>query len=89
MNDQITQKKKKIEIKKDKKILQAQAEKDGQITLGFLDIDYFKDFNTYFGHQVGDKVLQFVSAVLKEQLKGKIGRVGGDEFIFCFVGKKR
>ena len=81
------------------KILQAQAEKDGQITLGFLDIDHFKevndtydhfkDFNTYFGHQVGDKVLQFVSAVLKEQLKGKIGRVGGDEFIFCFVGKKR
>ena len=71
------------------KILQAQAEKDGQITLGFLDIDHFKDFNTYFGDQVGDKVLQFVSAVLKEQLKGKIGRVGGDEFIFCFVGKKR
>ena len=32
------------------KILQAQAEKDGQITLGFLDIDHFKDFNTYFGH---------------------------------------
>ena len=30
------------------KILQAQAEKDGQITLGFLDIDHFKDFNTYF-----------------------------------------
>ena len=29
------------------KILQAQAEKDGQITLGFLDIDHFKDFNTY------------------------------------------
>ena len=64
-------------------------EKDEQITLGFLDIDHFKDFNTYFGHQVGDKVLQFVSAVLKEQLKGEIGRVGGDEFIFCFVGKKR
>lgn len=73
----------------EQKILQAQAEKDGQITLGFLDIDHFKDFNTYFGDQVGDKVLQFVSAVLKEQLKGEIGRVGGDEFIFCFVGKKR
>ena len=27
--------------------MQAQAEKDGQITLGFLDIDHFKDFNTY------------------------------------------
>lgn len=70
------------------KILQAQAEKDGQITLGFLDIDHFKDFNTYFGHQVGDKVLQFVSAVLKEQLKGKIGRVGGDEFFFVLLVKR-
>lgn len=71
------------------KILQAQAEKDGQITLGFLDIDHFKDFNTYFGHQVGDKVLQFVSAVLKEQLKGEIGRVGGDEFIFFLLVKRK
>ena len=70
-------------------MVEMSKEKDEQITLGFLDIDHFKDFNTYFGHQVGDKVLQFVSAVLKEQLKGKIGRVGGDEFIFCFVGKKR
>ena len=68
------------------KILQAQAEKDGQLTLGF--IDHFKDFNTYFGHQVGDKVLQFVSAVLKEQLKGKIGRVGGDEFFFVLLVKR-
>ena len=71
------------------KILQAQAEKDEQITLGFLDIDHFKDFNTYFGHQVGDKVLQFVSAVLKEQLKGKIGRVGGDEFFFVLLVKRK
>ena len=70
-------------------MVEMSKEKDEQITLGFLDIDHFKDFNTYFGDQVGDKVLQFVSAVLKEQLKGKIGRVGGDEFIFCFVGKKR
>lgn len=68
--------------------MQAQAEKDGQITLGFLDIDHFKDFNTYFGHQVGDKVLQFVSAVLKEQLKGEIGRVGGDEFFFVLLVKR-
>lgn len=70
-------------------MVEMSKEKDEQITLGFLDIDHFKDFNTYYGHQVGDKVLQFVSAVLKEQLKGEIGRVGGDEFIFCFVGKKR
>ena len=88
MNYQITQKKKKSRSRKTKNIASS-SRKDGQITLGFLDIDHFKDFNTYFGHQVGDKVLQFVSAVLKEQLKGKIGRVGGDEFIFCFVGKKR
>ena len=30
----------------------------------------------------------FSIGCFKEQLKGKIGRVGGDEFIFCFVGKK-
>ena len=38
-------------------MVEMSKEKDEQITLGFLDIDYFKDFNTYFGHQVGDKVL--------------------------------
>lgn len=38
-------------------MVEMSKEKDEQITLGFLGIDHFKDFNTYFGHQVGDKVL--------------------------------
>ena len=31
-------------------MVEMSKEKDEQITLGFLDIDHFKDFNTYFGH---------------------------------------
>ncbi len=46
------------------------------------DIDYFKKFNDTFGHMVGDKVLRFVGATLRNCVKGKdmAARYGGEEF---------
>ncbi|MCR5441492.1 MAG: diguanylate cyclase [Lachnospiraceae bacterium] len=48
-----------------------------------MDIDYFKQFNDGYGHELGDKVLkEFVSAVHKcTRSTDKIIRWGGDEFI--------
>ncbi len=52
------------------------------ICLLMIDIDQFKVINDKHGHQIGDKILQFVASVLKKNFKGKdlVARFGGDEF---------
>ena len=52
------------------------------ICLLMIDVDQFKEINDQHGHQIGDKVLQFISSVLKKNFKGKdlVARFGGDEF---------
>ncbi|TCK18053.1 diguanylate cyclase [Thiogranum longum] len=53
-----------------------------KICLLMVDIDHFKKINDEHGHQIGDKILQYVSSVLKKNFKGKdlVARFGGDEF---------
>ncbi|WP_324170715.1 GGDEF domain-containing protein [Sulfurimonas sp.] len=48
-----------------------------------LDIDDFKVINDKYGHIAGDKVLIFVSNILKKTLRegDKVFRYGGEEFI--------
>ena len=67
-------------------MVQQAAESGEQVILGFLDIDDFRDYNTNFGHQEGDAVIQFVVGVLQRELKGFVGRNGGDEFVFGYAG---
>jgi diguanylate cyclase len=52
------------------------------ICLMMIDIDHFKEINDRHGHQIGDKILQFVASVLRKNFKGKdlVARFGGDEF---------
>ena len=48
----------------------------------FLGLDHFKDINDTFGHTTGDEVLQAVTVLLGDSLRGvdTIARFGGDEF---------
>jgi diguanylate cyclase (GGDEF)-like protein len=48
-----------------------------------MDIDDFKNFNDSYGHDVGDRVLQFVADTLVRNSRpfDVIGRWGGDEFV--------
>ena len=55
------------------------------IAVGFVDIDNFRDYNTNYGHLQGDEVIKYVARVLKEFVKGDVGRIGGDEFTFCIL----
>ncbi len=57
--------------------------KKNPFSVVFLDIDFFKKVNDTHGHQIGDEILQVVSGVLKESLKGKdfAARYGGEEFV--------
>ena len=52
-------------------------------SLIMLDIDFFKEVNDKYGHQVGDHVLQEVAAVLKKSTRSidTVGRWGGEEFL--------
>jgi diguanylate cyclase (GGDEF)-like protein len=51
--------------------------------IGYFDIDYFKQVNDNYGHQVGDEVLIHVASQISCQLReyDSFGRLGGDEFL--------
>jgi len=55
----------------------------GTFALLMFDLDYFKNINDTYGHEVGDYVLkEFSSLVLKEiRESDRFGRWGGEEFI--------
>jgi diguanylate cyclase (GGDEF)-like protein len=48
----------------------------------YIDLDYFKQVNDSYGHQVGDQYLQEVALRMKRQLRphDTLSRLGGDEF---------
>jgi diguanylate cyclase (GGDEF)-like protein len=48
-----------------------------------LDVDFFKKFNDTHGHEAGDKVLQQVSAVIRQTVRDvdTPARFGGEEFV--------
>ena len=57
-------------------------------TLAMVDIDFFKQVNDRFGHQVRDEVLRMVASCLKKYVRGgKVFRYGGEEFVIIFPRK--
>jgi len=54
-----------------------------KLSIGMIDIDFFKKFNDTFGHQAGDGVLRIIGAALKKSSRPEdhTGRYGGEEFI--------
>ena len=67
-----------------------QAEKRGGLSMAFFDIDNFKQYNTDFGHETGDKVLQTVCDIIQRRIHTTEGlyliRMGGDEFVILDDG---
>ncbi|MCR4585680.1 MAG: GGDEF domain-containing protein [Lachnospiraceae bacterium] len=58
---------------------------DGHHYLIMMDIDFFKKINDSYGHMFGDKAIQYVASVLKENAceenDGFAARYGGEEFV--------
>lgn len=57
--------------------------REEKFALIILDIDEFKTINDSYGHDFGDKVIQYTGISLKELLRDKdvVARLGGDEFL--------
>ena len=59
-----------------------------QIALIIFDVDFFKAYNDFYGHQLGDECLQKIGQQLLKTLSlGRpgdfIARYGGEEFVIC------
>jgi len=54
-----------------------------KVALLYLDLDGFKQINDYYGHQIGDKVLQRAARIFHRSVReaDTVGRLGGDEFV--------
>lgn len=48
-----------------------------------MDVDFFKSVNDTFGHAAGDKVLQQLGEIIRQNVRevDVVGRVGGEEFL--------
>ena len=52
-----------------------------------IDIDHFKKINDTHGHLAGDKIIQQIAALFKEEIRDIdfAARYGGEEFCLCLV----
>jgi diguanylate cyclase (GGDEF)-like protein len=60
-----------------------------KLVLLMIDIDHFKPYNDSFGHPAGDRCLQTVANLIKEQVRGDkdvVARIGGEEFAVLLLG---
>lgn len=63
-------------------------DKNTDISLLMVDIDYFKQYNDTYGHLKGDEALQAVTSAIASHIRKEdiFARYGGEEFTLLFPG---
>ena len=56
-------------------------------SVGYADLDHFKEFNDAFGYAEGDRVIVRLAGILRSTVRriapgGFVGHIGGDDFVF-------
>ena len=64
------------------KIMKTSKKEDKPVSMIFMDIDYFKNYNDLYGHQKGDEVLKTIGSILNKTAREDdiVARYGGEEF---------
>ncbi len=62
---------------------------DSELSIVYLDIDFFKRFNDAYGHQPGDDCLRSVAQALSSSVRPEdcVARYGGEEFVILLAGR--
>ena len=65
--------------------------RDGSVQVLFADLDYMKEINDQYGHDLGDEALKAVSRILQQCCGPEdfLMRYGGDEFVIIASGRDR
>ena len=67
-----------------KKIIRLMSRNGGRLSLLMLDIDFFKNYNDTYGHDMGDTCLASVASILSKTITREddfVARYGGEEFV--------
>lgn len=63
----------------------ARATRNGTpLSIGMIDVDFFKQYNDHYGHAMGDRTLQSIAGAMEQSLKrpaDMVARYGGEEFV--------
>ncbi|TAF10560.1 MAG: response regulator [Nostocales cyanobacterium] len=73
------------------RFLQLAQRQKQPFSLAMLDLDKFKFVNDQYGHQIGDRVINYFGKLLNQSFRQEdvVGRWGGEEFVVGMYGTSR
>ena len=64
-------------------LFQQARENETSLSILFIDVDFFKKYNDFYGHQKGDNVISSIAKSIKNAIRHMdfVARYGGEEFV--------